>query len=429
MPYSTTVDVIDLEGGAYPSATGSIWMLWTVLNTGGGGPTGPQQQNQGDDTVQTTGSSFPLSFAQGPDNNYSSRQIGISIQDTNRVAGMTGWWFRSGSLAVLPSQNIEVVLANAVDFTQAELDASLPPMPMTVNAQTSITSVTAMLRADGFIDLVANGTTTAAGPAVTFVYTLVFKIVPSSSIAEAETEVFDIETQDRGSIVFAGTGVGALTAAILNAVSSFILREVFPIFRNRLKAGLNTAVISQIAGRIAPGTTALPTGVIVSARSVNISATKITVRAALGAYGGVFSKFPPPPPGSTKPCGMAMLISAAAIANIQPDVFRLFRDEVLASSDAGKTLISLYYKHSAEAARIVMTSPGLAGRSTCLLLELQKSLRQGHPVGRGFISKCRRLTVAIARRASPEFRVDIEQVISTIETNHFFGLAGTETLA
>jgi hypothetical protein len=46
MPYSTTVDVIDLEGGAYPSATGSIWMLWSVLNTGGGGPTGPQQQNQ-----------------------------------------------------------------------------------------------------------------------------------------------------------------------------------------------------------------------------------------------------------------------------------------------------------------------------------------------------------------------------------------------
>lgn len=430
MPYSTTVDVINLEGGAFPSATSRIWMLWSVVGTGSG--TGPQQSDEGDITVQTTSSQFSISFVRGPDFTYASRQIGLSIQDTNRVANETGWWFRSGNLETLPNQSIEVVLANAVDITQAEVDAALPAMPMSVSAGTTITSATAMLAADGFIDLVANGTTTEAGPAVTFTYTLRFKVVPSSSLANAETDIFEIETPDRGAIVFTGAGGGAVTAAFLNTVNFFILREVFPRFRARLKSGINSSVISQIAGRIAPGTTTMPAGVIVSARSVTMKvdstvtpplATALTVRAALGSYGGVFSKFPPlptPPPGK-KICTV-MAIGASSLAAIQPDVFRLFRDSVLARSRSGRELIDVYYKHSSEATRIVFASPKLMSRSAALLFELQTKLQSKTPFDGRFAEKCRRLAKDISDKGSAELQRDFSTCISIAENKRYFGL-------
>ncbi len=438
MPYSTNVDIVNLEGGAFPSATVRLWMLWSVLGTGTG--SGPHQDARENRTIQTDASSkFAVSFNDGPDYSYASRQIGLSIQDSNRVTNDTGWWFRSGELETLPNESIEVVLASPVDITQAEVDAALPAMPMTVDANTTITSATAMLAADGFIDLVANGTTTAAGPSVTFTYTLRFKLVPSLSLRSAETDIFDIETPDRGSIVFTGAGGGAVTAAFLNAVNFFILREVFPRFRARLKSGINSSVISQIAGRIAPGTTAMPPGVIVSARSVNMRvdstvtppvATGITVRAALGAYGGVFSKFPPLPssPPGRKICAV-MAIGASTLASIQPDAFRLFRDSVLAKSEAGQRLIDLYYRHSSEATRIVLASPGLAGRSAMLLAELQNKLKSEMPLDDRLLEKCLRLAQDIANRGSAEFQRDALWSISSAEQNGYFGLSASNNEA
>lgn len=427
MPYSTTVDVISLEGGNFPPATGRIWMLWSVVGSGSG--TGPQQLEQGSDSVQPTASSFPLSFVNGPDNAYSSRQIGLTIQDTNRVADDTGWWFRSGNLEVLPSQNIEIVLANVVDFTQADLDSSLPPMPMAVDASTTITSVTAMLQSDGFIGLVANGNTTSAGPSVTFTYTLAFKIVPSAAISDAANEVFDIETAagDRGSIVFAG----GVNAAILNAVNFFVLREIFPRFRNRLKAGINSAVISQIAGRIAPGTTTMPAGVVVSARSVHTNASRIAVRAALGAFGGVLSKFPPVSSGGGGGiCGGVLLIGASTLASgLNLDVFRLFRDRVLASTPAGKRLIELYYEHSAEAANIVLGDSRLLGRAVGLMMAMQIKLKRGKPLNERIVSGCSRLLSDVYRLASAEFRRDVPEAFALAEQEGFFGLPGERGFA
>jgi hypothetical protein len=433
MPYSTTVEVLNLEGGSFPSATSKIWMLWSVLGTGTG--SGQQQSEEGDITVQLTTSQFSISFTRGPDFTYASRQIGLSIQDTNRVADDTGWWFRSGSLETLPNETIEVVLANPVDITQAEVDAALPAMPMTVDANTTITSATAMLAADGFIDLVANGTTTSAGPSVAFTYTLRFKLVPSSSIANAETDVFDIATPDRGSINFAGAGGGVVTAAFLNGVNFFILREVFPRFHARLKSGINSSVISQIAGRIAPGTTTMPPGVVVSARSVNMRvdstvtppvARGITVRAALGAYGGVFSKFPSVGTGGGKMCAI-MAIGSSTLAAIQPDVFRLFRDNILANSQSGKRLIDLYYRQSDEATRIVLASPGLITRSAVLLVTLQHRLKNKMPLDEGLVEKCRRLLRDIADRGSVELRRDISSSISIVEQNAYFGLFASDS--
>lgn len=425
MAYSTTVDVIDMEGGSYPSIMARLWMLWMVVGTGSG--TGPQQQPQEDLTIQTTASNTALSFNQGPDNSYSSRQIGLSIQDSSRVASNTGWWFRSGRMETLPTQSIEVILANRVDMTQADVDASLPPMPMSVDATTTITSATAMLQNNGFISLVANGTTsTSPLPApVNFTYTLEFKIVPSASIADAETEVFDIETQGRGTIVFTGTTVvGTIEAAILNTISFFILRELFPRFRARLKSSLNTSVLSQLAGRIAPGTTTMPPGIIVSARTVAITSQGIAVRAALGAFGGVLSKFPTTSTGGGKICGI-LALGASTAAAIQPDMFRMFRDNILARSNAGKELIELYYKHSEEAVKIVLSSYGLSGRAARLLLELQQQMRSNKPMDKSFVNSCDQFLQDIGNKGSEEFRLGIAAAKSIVERNNYFGLAAT----
>jgi hypothetical protein len=87
-----------------------------------------------------------------------------------------------------------------------------------------------------------------------------------------------------------GSVVGSLEAPVLNAVDFFILRDVFPTIAQRLSAAINTGILAQAAGMIAPGTTQLPPGIILSIRTVGISSAGVVVRAALGAYGGVFAK-------------------------------------------------------------------------------------------------------------------------------------------
>lgn len=426
MAYSTTVDIVNLEGGNYPSLTARLWMLWTVI--GSGSNAGPQQQPQEDLTIQTTSDKTILSFNQGPDNSYALRQIGLSIQDSNRVDSETGWWFRSGRMETLPQEPIEVVLVNGVQMTQSEIDAALPPMPLQVDSATTVDSVNVALQDDGFISLTANGTTSApplTGP-VNFTYSLLFKIVPSASIANAETEVFEIETQGRGTIAFTSSTVtGTIQAAILNTLSFFILREVFPRFRTRLKDGLNASVLSQLAGRIAPGTTTLPAGIIVSARSVSIRSQGISVRAALGAYGGVLSKFPSINPGNSKSCGLSTL-SASTPDTMKMELLRMFRDNVLAGSSGGRELIGLYYKHSQELVEILLSSNNYSATAIDLILELQQRIGSREYLTPNLLDRCMRLLRAIEEKGSDELRHGIKTAIKVAEKNNYFGMVAVD---
>jgi len=73
------------------------------------------------------GAGFTITFSQGPSNNAVSRDIGLSIQDTNRVASDGGWWFRSGRFSdALPIEEIEVLLGNPVEITASDLPSLLP---------------------------------------------------------------------------------------------------------------------------------------------------------------------------------------------------------------------------------------------------------------------------------------------------------------
>ncbi len=58
---------------------------------------------------------------------------------------------------------------------------------------------------------------------------------------------------------------------MLKRISVLVLRDVFPVFRTRMKDSVNSAVLASLAGMISPGTTAMPEGIVVSARTIRIA--------------------------------------------------------------------------------------------------------------------------------------------------------------
>jgi hypothetical protein len=416
MPYSNTVNLLSIEGGTWPQVTARLWMLWSVVGTGTG--TGRQQMEQGSDTVQSAGT-FTFSFPLGPDFLSVSRSVGVSLQDAGRVASDDGWWFRSGSFDTLPTGPIEVVLAGAVTRTPADLTAALPPLPMTVSAATTITGpLTVTPQDNGLILLTAVGTTTEPPlPApVGFTYSLEFNLMASRDVAAGEQEVFEIGSPGLGTITFTSTGgpVSTIEAVVLNAVSDFILREVTPMFKRRLETSLNAAILSSIAGLLAPGTTTMPAGVVVSVRTVATRSTGVTVRAALAAFDGVFSKFPPSPPQPSNggPCPLKTL-QALMLPGLQLSLFRELRDTSLAASATGQRLTRLYYGHGREVSRLLLMRPRLAGRAALLLPPVQEHLAAGGPIPRSLARRCEELLADIGACGSAELRSDIAFALAT----------------
>lgn len=159
MSYSNSVTLTSLEGGAWPPVTARLWMLWTVVGTGQG--SGPQQLEQGSDSLASAGS-FPFSFPLGPDFSNASKGIGVSLQDTPRVANDTGWWFRSGRFdGPLPTGPIEVVLLAPTELTRTDFAAALPTIPMAMSFTRRITFLSVISGSE--LVVTAAGTTTELG--------------------------------------------------------------------------------------------------------------------------------------------------------------------------------------------------------------------------------------------------------------------------
>src|SRR5262249_38629805 len=133
MPYTNTVSLISMEGGAWPPVTARLWMMWDVLGSGSG--TGPMQQDEGSDAV-TSAATFTFSFAKDADFSYASRDVGLTLQDTPRVPDGGGWWFRSGRLpGALPATPLEVVLLSPLLLDRTtDFPAALPPLPIAMSS-------------------------------------------------------------------------------------------------------------------------------------------------------------------------------------------------------------------------------------------------------------------------------------------------------
>jgi hypothetical protein len=340
--YINTYSVLELVGG-FPEQAVRVWFVWTTL----GGPT-PVENQQEADRLLMPGSAGPSTRSIESVRDLTPPaphwDLGISIQDNLRIGADEGWIFRSGRYSFpLPSESIEVVLASEVFLNQADINAGLPATPFS-SGTTMIATVSAVLGTTG-LALTATGTDSAA-PGVTFTYTATLNLFPNSSISEIG-DPLNVGLAG-ASLVFAGTSpISSIFAAVLNAVNGIILRDVNPMLRRTLKARINASVVSTIASGLnrAP-TTSLPTGVVLSIRKVRFTSRStstgseavIGVSGALGAFGGVLSKFPTISSG-----GQCFIATAAAGSNsLEVEVLRILRDKCLLSSRVGRAFVRFY---------------------------------------------------------------------------------------
>jgi hypothetical protein len=418
MPYSNAVTFWNTEGGQSPTSPVSarLWQIWSTVGPGGGW----NQQEEGRDDIQVDAAGQTpqtFSFALGPDFQSVSREIGLSIQDTPQVANDRGWLFRSGMWDTLPTDPIEVVAARTL-INQTDLDSMLPAVPLTVDASTTITAITAMI-ASGGIDFTATGTSTQLPAPVTFNFMGTMNLFPSANVALVD-EVLDVGFTNP-SLTFTGTGTvtSTIEAAILNAVNGVVLSRVLPTIRDTLQSRINSSIASS-AGRSLPGGT-LPQGVVLSVRTVRINgpgaptpdqpADTIGVRGALGAFGGVLNKLPQPSSGGGGSTCAGNTLAALGQLTVSLDALRLDRD-ALASSPAGARLVELYYRWSPEVAKLLLEDQVLAGRVAAAAQDLHAAMRDplAGPRAR------RRLESALGELGTrlPAARGDMEEALALV---------------
>lgn len=351
MSYANKVSLTSLEGGTWPPVTARLWMLVSL-------PPLINQIERGSDSV-ASGSSFSFSFPLGP--SFPGAGIGVSLQDAPRVANGSGWWFRSGQLSgALPTDSIDVVLLAPVGLTRADFAGALPALPIAMSSSRMVTFLSVI--SGSFLVVTAAGTTTEAlGVPVAFTCRIEFELTPSSSIP-APGELFHPGPVSSATVSFSGSNPAASAAAAVLDVEpglkqqyqDFVTNTILPAFASGLGPRLVNAVLSTgLAGLIGPGVTALPVGVILSVRSIDVTPSGLTVRAALGAFGGVLSKFPAAP--STGRC----FIAAAATSESSPEVgaLRDFRDTWLLSNRTGARLVRFYETISPPLAKRVRANP------------------------------------------------------------------------
>lgn len=362
MPYGNTFTLLDTGGGPTPtrSVTARLWMMWSELNVGN------RQQEEGSQEVEVSlNGKTPASFdfVLGPFNQI-SKQTGISLQDTERVANDTGWLFRSGRFdAALPTDPIEVI-AGPTTIPASDLPGLLPVPPFAVSSKTTVTALSATM-VQGGIDVIATGTTTETGVVVGFRFTTQLKLAPSSDVAAVEP--LEVGMSNPTLVFVSGPSVlSAIEAELANLLRVFLTRDAFPALRRNLEARVNAAV-SASAGASLPGG-ALPEGVTLSIRSVAIRPTGIEVRGALGAFGGVLSKLPSAGGGSFS-CALQTL-QTMGLLTVSLETFRGVREALSQGAPAERALVERYYRASPEAAHVLLRHPLLALRGAKLASEL-----------------------------------------------------------
>jgi hypothetical protein len=418
VPYANTLTLIETEGGgaATLDATARIWMIWTDT-------AGDRQQEEGSvDFTAAIGSASSFSFP-GPASFASvSRDVGLSIQATTGVSDDTGWLFRSGrSPTTLLTPPIEVV-GGALTVPQSDIDARIaasvsPTDPMKVDDKTSISTVAATL-GSGVLDLSASGGTSMTGSPIGFTFTGKLSISPSWDQALPTERALAFAIASPAISFGGGATIGAaIEAALLNAVGGVIAVRVVPAILAQLETQMAAGVASA-AGKNLPGGV-LPAGVILSIRSVQIrpagdSRAGINIRAALGAFGGVLSKFPQPGGNGGSKCALQTLQTLGhAMASM--GTLRTTRDGLLGTA-GGRRLVARYYEVAPEAAAILEGRPDLAARAAEAATAAAAALQAGRPLGPALLRRCEALVRELAALGSPSLRAAAEEAVVVART-------------
>ncbi len=360
MPYSTTISALDLSDGVggVRVAAGYTWS-----EVGGARAVERLQEEVALDLTsleflsQTTPATFSYAGSLAPQPSP-TWFIALWIQESARIAGGTGWLFRSGRFTTEPtSAPIEVILAPEQLIGSAELAAAVGTLPI-ASGSTTITSLTpTVVGAD--VAIVAGGTDTGLPAGVTFTYTATLVLEPSGGHLDVDAP-FDIRLDNPSLAFTAGVGTGFVTF-LLNVISPIILGEIAPRVKTTIKGLINAGILADVATRLNRGKpSTMPAGVVLSIRSVRGTTrptaagteSVIGVRAALGAFGGVLSKFPPL-------TGSKCFIASAASDPLAPEVVALktWRDLWLRRRRGGPWLIAAYERFSPPAARFISRSP------------------------------------------------------------------------
>jgi hypothetical protein len=367
MALSTTITALDLTGSGPGSGVAdvrvSVGYVWNVV-----GPPNPGEHKQEEEGADihtadfTSGSPIPFSYTRSllpaPSPIW---DVGLWIQEKPKVTSGTGWLFRSGRLTTEPPPDpIEVFVAKEELIGNAELAGAVGPLPST-SGSTTITGLT-LLVVNSDVALMATGTDTGLPVGVTFNFSAILSLVPNGSIGD--TDPFEIKLANAGVTFTAGVGTGASTA-LLNLVSGIILGEVAPRLKSTIKGQLNDGILRSVATRINRGVPAAwPAGVVLSVRRVRAttrstaagSEAVIGVFPALGAFGGVGSKFPALS-GGTGTCFVATASCGPDAAEVV--TLRAWRDGWLRRRRGGARLIAAYERVSPLLAEIIGRTPVL----------------------------------------------------------------------
>jgi hypothetical protein len=360
MPYNVTISGFDLSDGLMPVriAAGYTW-----VEVGGPSAVVRRQESVTLDVpaVDILRQTTPVTFSYAGDlapQPSPAWFIALWIQEVPRIPSGTGWLFKSGGFTTTEptSDPIEIIVAPEQLIGAAELAGAIGAFPVT-QGSTTITSVSlAVSGAD--IALTAVGTDTGLPSGVTFTYTATLKLIPNGNPVAVDTP-FDVELDNPSLSFTAGTGTGFVTF-LLNVIAGLIYNEVEPRVRSTVEGRLNAGVLSSVATRLNRGVpTTMPTGVVLSIRSVRPltrpldgggTEPVIGVRAALGAFGGVLSKFP----AASGRC----FIASAATSPHAPEVrvLQAWRDEWLRPRRGGPAVIGAYERLSPPFARFVARS-------------------------------------------------------------------------
>jgi len=351
MPYSNNAIFLDLEGGPLTSqVTVRLWSLWQVLGTGSG--SGNQQSEEEsmngtikhDDTTQ-----MPINFNKNADFSAVSRSVGLSIQEQDKVSSNIGWLFRSGGFTGPLSTQMPIeIVAGKQSISNSEFLAMSPSTPFLAdkNSSTIITSFTPTLVTNG-ISFTSSGTTKMTGIVVGFNYSGTMALSPSADVQAADIEALTVLVTSPSLTFTSGPSVlSSVEAAILNCLNTCIMKDYGPQLSAKMSSSVNTAIINGAGKQLTGGT--LPAGIILSIRSIGVSSSGINIEAALGAFGGVLSKFPQS--NTTSKC----FIATAAYGNdsIEVQTLRMVRDFVLLRNYLGTKFVHFYE----------WASPGLANQ-------------------------------------------------------------------